>query len=544
MLIRRITLENFMSHQSSEVLLPDKGVVLVTGKNGSGKSSLAEAISMAGWGKTLRGSSPWVAGKNGSVGIDFCLEKHDGTITRKNTKSGKATLDFTPCYAEYSTTTKAQAALCDLIGNFDTWRRCSIFSSQDASHFTLSTDSERKRLLENLLGLDRFDEALSNCRDDIKRVSKEMSLIERDIEIISSKILVKKEALRDNEVSLQKVATKPILQEPRKEIKKLEDTLSRDEKRHSLARRNREETQTAKADLSALLSSNRRMLTSIQDSICSKCGQKVDRKHAEDVKNSILEDNKKLELSLQKNHTLSEKALEDIRSLDSEISSTRKAISSKNLEIREAATYNSITNHIQGLIDTGTEEISKLEADKDAATKDTEKLRYSKSILENTETVLGTKGVRAHILISALKALEVTSNKWLRKISGGDISISISPYTAKKSGGNKEAIALNIHGIAGGEGYKAASGGQRRRIDVALLLALSELAQASEGSKGGTVFFDEVFDSLDSEGIASVSDVIDTMGKNKAVVIISHSEELASHLTTTLHYNVDSGIVS
>jgi hypothetical protein len=40
--------------------------------------------------------------------------------------------------------------------------------------------------------------------------------------------------------------------------------------------------------------------------------------------------------------------------------------------------------------------------------------------------------------------------------------------------------------------------GQRRRIDVALLLALAEVSQAASGGEQGTIFADEVLDSLDA----------------------------------------------
>jgi DNA repair exonuclease SbcCD ATPase subunit len=72
----------------------------------------------------------------------------------------------------FESKTQAQNALDALIGPYDVWRRSSTFSSQDAAHFSLATDSERKRLLETILGLDIFDTALEECRIDLRKAER------------------------------------------------------------------------------------------------------------------------------------------------------------------------------------------------------------------------------------------------------------------------------------------------------------------------------------------------------------------------------------
>jgi exonuclease SbcC len=60
--VKKIYMRAFMSHESTTVDLPPRGVVVVSGPNGAGKSSLVEAVSVALWGKSLRGSSPLARG--------------------------------------------------------------------------------------------------------------------------------------------------------------------------------------------------------------------------------------------------------------------------------------------------------------------------------------------------------------------------------------------------------------------------------------------------------------------------------------------------
>jgi DNA repair exonuclease SbcCD ATPase subunit len=73
--------------------------------------------------------------------------------------------------------------------------------------------------------------------------------------------------------------------------------------------------------------------------------------------------------------------------------------------------------------------------------------------------------------------------------------------------------------------YEALSGGQRRRVDIALLLSLSQLSPSA-----GTLYFDEAFDTLDKQGIDAVCELLADFGEERCVVVISHNEDLAARL--------------
>jgi len=91
-----------------------------------------------------------------------------------------------------------------------------------------------------------------------------------------------------------------------------------------------------------------------------------------------------------------------------------------------------------------------------------------------------------------------------------------------------------VHGIGGGHGYKATSQGERRRQDIALLLAFAGQ---------GTLFFDEVFDSVDKEGIDAVAQVISELAAERCVVVITHNEDLADRVPHVAHWRVKEGVV-
>ena len=89
---------------------------------------------------------------------------------------------------------------------------------------------------------------------------------------------------------------------------------------------------------------------------------------------------------------------------------------------------------------------------------------------------------------------------------------------------------MEVEGAGGGHGYKASSGGERKRIDIAVMLALGDIARRLRGEKGSTLFFDEAFDALDEQGLAAVVGVLRELAQDRAVVVISHNPLLIDHL--------------
>jgi len=221
-----ITMRHYMSHDATSVDFPDTGVVLITGENGAGKSSFPEAVSFAFWGKTLRRTNPWQDGKSCSVAVAAA----GVTAKRSRTAKGSTTrLQFTVAGEKpkkFERTKEAQAELETHVGPWDVWRRTHAFSTQDASHFTLATDAERKKLVESVLfGSNRFDAGLAACRNDLKAARKEADRLDR---LLAQKQLRKEAAMQRAEEARTLLKTLPEEHEEagetgalRKEIKEL-----------------------------------------------------------------------------------------------------------------------------------------------------------------------------------------------------------------------------------------------------------------------------------------------------------------------------------
>lgn len=174
MQIRRLTLAGYMAFTKAVTLqFPSRGIVLVTGANGTGKSTLADAVSSALWGKAIRPTPPW----NETGGI-VQLETDELSVRRSNTKT-KTQLSWRlleGANEAYDTASKAQEALNPHLPiTRELWQRTHVFRSFDLGALSRTSDAERKRLLESMLGISDMDTAHAAAKEQVRATQAQIS---------------------------------------------------------------------------------------------------------------------------------------------------------------------------------------------------------------------------------------------------------------------------------------------------------------------------------------------------------------------------------
>jgi DNA repair exonuclease SbcCD ATPase subunit len=171
MKVKRVALTNFFCLKSLRYELPERGVVLVTGENGRGKTTMTiEAACYAISGATFRGTPPK---DEGATQVE--LETWDGlVISRKEAKSKSLDWSYNGTSPDADTTAKSKDALLALTGPPENWKRTHVFSAADLLAFSGSTDMERKLLLEELVGLGRFDEGYKRARAEFSELDRKV----------------------------------------------------------------------------------------------------------------------------------------------------------------------------------------------------------------------------------------------------------------------------------------------------------------------------------------------------------------------------------
>jgi DNA repair exonuclease SbcCD ATPase subunit len=521
--VETIEIENLMSHAGTIVELPDSGIVLVTGSNGSGKSTLIEAVSVAAFGKTLRGTDPWVDGKEGVAAI----ATDTLTVSRRHSAKGRTTLRWTDLddmeAKEFESTTKAAEELEAHLGTLEVWKRSHVFSSQDMSSFTTATDAERKRLLESVLGIDKFDDALAKVRAEMKPLGERRVRLSIDITNDTIRMAELQNRLSDAKRTLSTLP--PALDEAEAVAKvrsynELLKTIEADivEARATL----REATR-----LAMVWDADQRKIKSGR---CPTCGREVVGDGAPaGASGPRPEPPAGIE--------------EELAELEAEQNALRMKRDDLSAALRNYAAVASSRTQAQEAMQECEEKIASIGEHLIVLTTEANLAELEMAELEACERVLGMRGVRATRLSDALAALESAANAWLERLAQKGLTLRLLPYAEKKTGGVSDCISLLVEGAGGGKGYRAASGGERRRIDVAVMFALASVAAHAYGRKPGTLFLDEALDTLDTDGIEAMVSVLQHISTQRAVVVISHNEELAARLDPVKRLRVKDGVV-
>lgn len=167
-------LRDYPPHMDTRLVLPDTGLVIIQGPNQSGKSSLVECYAAAMWARTVRGASPWQR-ETTELRVEL-----PGLVVRRN----KHELEVNTQSALKPS--KKQADLTALVGDFATWQRTRLFDSDLTARFGTSTDGERKKLVEQLLGFEKLEAGLKRVREDARGAESELALLQRQAEALKS----------------------------------------------------------------------------------------------------------------------------------------------------------------------------------------------------------------------------------------------------------------------------------------------------------------------------------------------------------------------
>lgn len=149
------------------------------------------------------------------------------------------------------------------------------------------------------------------------------------------------------------------------------------------------------------------------------------------------------------------------------------------------------------------------------------------------EVAYSNQGIKSFILDDITPFLNRRVNWYLTKLAAGQIEAIFSTRTTLKSGGESERFSLTITNRDGGDQYSANSSGEKKRIDLAINLALQDLVASRSSKKINIVMFDEVFDALDENGIDSVVSLLQELSQEKStILVVTHNEHLRSYFST------------
>jgi DNA repair exonuclease SbcCD ATPase subunit len=154
----------------------------------------------------------------------------------------------------------------------------------------------------------------------------------------------------------------------------------------------------------------------------------------------------------------------------------------------------------------------------------------------------GNAGIKSYLLDSVTPFLNKKGNEYLSKLAGNTIQIEFSTQTRLASGELRDKFEVRILNSVGGDSYESNSTGERRRIDLAISLALQDLVMSRANGRLNVLLYDEIFDGLDAVGCENAIQLLHDMQKSvETIYVITHNDILKSYFDKFLVVTKENG---
>lgn len=523
LVIQEIYSCNFVGHRERRLTLPKAGITLITGANGIGKSSFIEAVAVGFWGHTLRGTTPWREGVPGKVEVTT----PDLVVRRGVGKSGTNALNFTRDgkLVKGDSPAKCQKELEQYIPDIDVWRWSSLLSNTDAASFSLATDAQRKALIEDMLAMPSTDQAVKDTRAAIKALRTQLAEANTKGAVLKERLAGEQRRLKETS-ALGSPTPSEDLDTIIAEGKAAAECAKVLQTEVEALRRKASELAVKGATGASNLGHLEGRVRACSRAECPTCGQGIPHELAASVKAELAEAvaaRRALEAEVNAERAAVDR---DLRTKQTELDKATRARDDARVRYQAQQGARQQAAAAEGIKAKATAAIADTEAQLAQVAAQVQALSLEIKHEEAVEEVLGTRGARTHLLSSTLAAVAEVANGWLKRLAGPHFRLTLRSYSETSRGELTNKISMEVEGAGGGHGYKASSGGERKRIDIAVMLGLGDIARRLRGESGSTLFFDEAFDALDEQGLAAVVDVLRELSQDRAVVVVSHSTTL------------------
>jgi DNA repair exonuclease SbcCD ATPase subunit len=133
-------------------------------------------------------------------------------------------------------------------------------------------------------------------------------------------------------------------------------------------------------------------------------------------------------------------------------------------------------------------------------------------------TAFGDSGIRKFVIDGIIPALNSRIAYWLQFLIDGKIKLEFNNELEEKIERNPADGDPFV--------YHAMSGGERRRLNLAVSQAFAYIMSLSSGVCPSIVFLDEVTTNIDPIGVQGVYNMIAEMSKDRKVFITTHDQNL------------------
>ena len=547
-LFKRIAYRNFLSsgNQPTEIKFTDTQTTLIVGANGSGKSTMLDALCFGLFNKAFRKITKGQLVN--STNEKECLVEIDFSI---GTKEYKIKRGIKPNIFEIwidgilqnqaASSTDQQKQLEDgiLKLNYKSFTQIVILGSASFVPFMQLSTANRREVVEDLLDIKIFSAMNAVIKDRIKNTNdkiKEFSL---------------KQSMTEEKVEMQKEFIESIEKSGKENIEKKKDKITSittyiDQLTAENVQKVEEVSNTLQPQLDNLLDVSKKLkqlsnlkgkisekVSSITEqhkffnnnSVCPTCTQTIEEEFR---LNKVSESEIKAK-ELQQGYNELKEAIQqeekrenefnvvsrEISSLNNEISNNNVKISQLNKQSRDLdQEIQDITNKIKNR-NTERKVLKELEQTLDIIQTEKAKSKEDISYFDFAHSLMKDGGIKGKIIKKYLPLMNQQINKYLQMM---DFYIN---FTLDEE--FNEKIKSPIHEDFT---YESFSEGEKMRINLSILFTWREIARMKNSVNTNLLILDEVFDSsLDFMGTDYFTKIIKYVIKDTNIFVISHKTD-------------------
>ena len=547
-LFEKIRWKNFLStgNQFTEMTFNENQTTLIIGNNGSGKSTVLDALTFSLFGKPFRKiNKPLLVNsvneKECRVEVEFSV----GSINWKVVRGIKP--NVFEIWRNDSLLDQSAAALDQqkwleqnvLKMNYKSFTQIVILGSSTFVPFMQLSASNRREVIEDLLDIKIFSSMSGIIKEKIRQTKDDIKVLQLKKESLTDKVQMQKNFIEELEsraaedIKSKETNIMGLLDEENKfmheNIKIVEelDDLNTVLKSYTGATEKLRKLGNLKGKISnkvSTITKEHKFFT--ENTVCPTCDQAIE----ETFRINRINDAQTKAKELQSGYKELEEAIKEeeererhFTTLSKEISKLNNDISQNNARISGCQRQiRSLESEVQNLTDqlaNRNTEHEKLETFKKNLKTTYDELVSKKDTINYYDfsySLLKDGGVKSKIIKKYLPLINQQVNRYLQMM---DFYIN---FTLDEE--FSETVQSPIHENFS---YSSFSEGEKMRIDLALLFTWREVARMKNSVNTNLLIMDEVFDSsLDGFGTEEFMKIIRFVIKDANIFIISHKESL------------------
>jgi len=547
-LFEKIRWKNFLStgNQFTEMIFNENQTTLIIGNNGSGKSTVLDALTFSLFGKPFRKiNKPLLVNsvneKECRVEVEFSV----GSINWKVVRGIKP--NVFEIWRNDSLLDQSAAALDQqkwleqnvLKMNYKSFTQIVILGSSTFVPFMQLSASNRREVIEDLLDIKIFSSMSGIIKEKIRQTKDDIKVLQLKKESLTDKVQMQKNFIEELEsraaedIKSKESNIMSLLDEENKfmndNIKIIEelDDFNKALKSYTGATEKLRKLGNLKGKISnkvSTITKEHKFFT--ENTVCPTCDQAIE----ETFRINRINDAQTKAKELQSGYKELEEAIKEeeererqFTTLSQEISKLNNDISQNNARIsgcqRQIRNLESEVQKLTDQLANRNTEHEKLETFKDNLKTTYDELVSKKdtiSYYDFSYSLLKDGGVKSKIIKKYLPLINQQVNRYLQMM---DFYIN---FTLDEE--FNETVQSPIHENFS---YSSFSEGEKMRIDLALLFTWREVARMKNSVNTNLLIMDEVFDSsLDGMGTEEFLKIIRFVIQDANVFVISHKESL------------------